>query len=102
MSGAPLMLSIINNSLESGVLSSDVVKLSVDEISEDLANLRTTGEISNDAFLEAGIIQGGLNVLSNMIEQDCSAEEIRNHLKQLTARAQTICSAYPSLSETLE
>ena len=47
MSGAAIMLSIINDSLASGALSSDVVKLSVDEISEDLANLRTTGEISN-------------------------------------------------------
>ena len=50
--------------------------MAAEEISETLANLRSAGEVSNDAFLEAGIIQGGLNVLSNMIEQGCSNDEL--------------------------
>ncbi|HJL64159.1 MAG TPA: hypothetical protein QGF70_01110 [Candidatus Thalassarchaeaceae archaeon] len=95
------MISSINRKLDSNSLTKADVDMAAEEISETLANLRSAGEVSNDAFLEAGIIQGGLNVLSNMIEQGCSNDELSSHLQQLTARTDRICSAYPELEEII-
>jgi len=45
--------------LEEGLLTSESANELAEEMSLHLAALRNAGDISNDAFLEAGVIQGG-------------------------------------------
>ena len=97
--GGSYMLSEIGNRLDGGELSSEEAKEASEEMSLSLAALRSAGEISNDAYLDAGVIQGGISVLSNMIDQGCNKEELLAHLNQLRQRADRICLAHPGLAE---
>ena len=57
-------------------LTSEIVSNEVEFLSETLGNLRDSGEISNDAYLEAGGIQGGLSLIASLIDQEVSDDEI--------------------------
>ena len=59
------------------LLTSQIVSNEVAFLSETLGNLRDSGEISNDAYLDAGGIQGGLSLIASLLEQNVSDEEIR-------------------------
>ena len=78
----------------------------VNEIAEDmsleLASLRNAGDISNDAFLEAGVIQGGISVIANMLAIGANNDEIIFHYQQIKDRAALIVTRYPELEVVLE
>jgi len=78
---------------------------SANEIAEDmsleLASLRNTGDISNDAFLEAGVIQGGISVIANMLATGANNDEITFHYQQIKDRAALIVIKYPELEVVL-
>ena len=86
-----------NDSLTSQIVAKEVVFLS-----ETLGNLRDSGEISNDAYLEAGGIQGGLALIASLIDQDVSDDEIQEGLDQLVVRAFRINTNYPEMDEKIE
>lgn len=86
-----------NDSLTSQIVAKEVVFLS-----ETLGNLRDSGEISNDAYLEAGGIQGGLALIASLIDQDVSDDEIQEGLEQLVVRAFRISTNYPEMDEKIE
>ena len=83
-------------------LTSQIVSNEVEFLSETLGNLRDSGEISNDAYLEAGNIQGGLSLIASLIEQKVSGEEIRMQFEQLSDRAIRICTMYPDMDGKIE
>ena len=83
-------------------LTSQIVAEEVVFLSETLGNLRDSGEISNDAYLEAGGIQGGLALIASLIDQDVSDDEIQEGLDQLIARALRISTNYPEMDEKIE
>ena len=66
-----------------------------EDMSLELASLRNSGEISNDAFLEAGVIQGGISVIANMLASGANNEEIKLHYQQIKDRAALIVTKYP-------
>jgi len=74
----------------------------VEFLSSTLSLLRDSQEISNDEFLEAGLIQGGLNLLSAMISNGAEAEELENQISSLKDRALSICERFPNLDEKIE
>ncbi len=74
----------------------------VEFLSSTLSLLRDTGEISNDEFLEAGSIQGGLNLLSAMISNYAEAEELEIQILSLKDRALSLCERFPNLDEKIE
>tara|TARA_B100001175_G_scaffold316346_1_gene330033 strand:+ start:1281 stop:1571 length:291 start_codon:yes stop_codon:yes gene_type:complete len=96
------MLVEIDRKLAKNSLSAELAREIAEEMSLDLAALRTSGEISNDAFLEAGVIQGGIAVLANMIHSGVNQHEIMTHFQQIQQRATRICLNYPELSESLQ
>ena len=51
--------------LSKGTPTSDIVSAEVIFLSEALGNLRDSGKISNEAYLDAGTIQGGLSIVAN-------------------------------------
>ena len=74
----------------------------IDFLRDTLEVLRATEEISNDAFLEAGSIQGGLSLLINLISQGISQEEANSQLAGLKDRAKTLNDTYPGLDDSIE
>ena len=69
---------------------------------DTLEVLRATEEISNDAFLEAGSIQGGLSVIINLVSQGISNEEANAQLQNLKSRASSLNDKYPDLDGKIE
>jgi len=79
-----------------------MVSNEVEFLSEALGNLRDAGEISNDAYLDAGLIQGGLNLVASLLEQDVSSDEVMKQLEQLTEKARRISDNYPQMDGKIE
>jgi hypothetical protein len=84
------------------LLTSQIVSNEVGFLSETLGNLRDSGEISNDAYLEAGSIQGGLSLIASLIDQEVSDDEIQMQLDQLITRALRISTNYPEMDQKIE
>ena len=84
--------------------SSSVSELNdeVDFLRNTLEVLRVTEEITNDAFLEAGSIQGGLSLLVNLLTQGISDEEANTQLFNLKKRASSLTETYPGLDNSIE
>ena len=96
------MKTSMNRLHEYGLLTSQIVSNEVGFLSETLGNLRDSGEISNDAYLEAGSIQGGLSLIASLIDQEVSDNEIQMQLNQLISRALRISTNYPEMDQKIE
>jgi len=95
------MLKTIESKAAAGTLSSLDASRAASDLSDSLSHLRSSGDISNDAYLEAGVIQGGLTTLSNLIEQGCELSEIELHVANLIQRATSICEIHSDLKAHL-
>ena len=73
-----------------------------DFVRDSLEVLRGTSQISNDAFLDAGTIQGGLSLLLNLISQGISEDEASSQLEGLKSRAHLLEEKYPGLDKKVE
>ena len=82
--------------------SIDDIEMERDFIRDVLEVLRATDEISNDAFLDAGTIQGGLSLLLNLLSQGITVDEASLQLNSLKNRAVTLNQSYPGLDEKVE
>ena len=78
------------------------IKQEMNYLRDTLEVLRATKEISNDAFLEAGSIQGGLSVIINLVSNGISDEEANSQLQNLKSRASSLNEKYPGLDEKIE
>ena len=96
------MLQQLGRLLDQNMLSFEAANEIAEDMSLDLASQRNSGEISNDAFLEAGVIQGGISVLANMVATGVDNSEIMLHFNQIRDRAATICINFPELNTILE
>ena len=74
----------------------------IDYLMDTLEILRATNEISNDAFLEAGSIQGGLSLILNMLSQGISEVEANSQMFRLKERAKSLNGTYPGLDNMIE
>lgn len=83
--------------MAAGTLSSSEAAEAASKLSESLSDLRSSGQISNDAYLDAGVIQGGLTTLSNLIDQGCDISEIQLHFSNLMNKAASICQTHTDL-----
>ena len=73
-----------------------------DFVRDSLEVLRATNEITNDAFLDAGTIQGGLSLLLNLISQGISEDEASSQLEGLKSRARLLEEKYPGLDQKVK
>ena len=97
MSSRETMHNYINNLIGQENITSETIKNEALFLQETLENLRINGAISNDAYLDAGSIEGGLSVIANMIELGIPSAEVQELLRQLLARAGRIDEAHPTL-----
>ena len=100
------MLNIITSLIEivssNKELTSKRVNLEVNYVSNTLELMRDARKISNDAYLDSGSIQGGLSVVSSILEQDIPSEEISLLLDTIFQRAEILNSRYPELNKLIE
>ena len=64
------MKSILERFEDINLLNVDILNSEVNFLKISLEVLRVTSQISNDAFLDAGIIQGGLSLISIITTKD--------------------------------
>ena len=83
-------------------LDSNSVSEEIDFLETALEQLRQQGDITNDAFLAAGAIQGGLAMLGGMIDLGISRGEVQEQLRQLLERADRVSESHPGLDEAIE
>jgi len=68
----------------------DEIKSLRNTISERLVSARDSGDITNDEFLSAGKIEGGMDVIVAMLENEAPSEEIRIHVESIVERIRAI------------
>ena len=96
------MKTILERFEDINLLTVDILNLEVNFLKNTLEVLRVTSQISNDAFLDAGIIQGGLSLISNLLEQGVSVEEANLQLSRLKIKSNALMQTYPELDDMLE
>lgn len=83
-------------------IDATAVRSEVDFLEQSLSELRHDGSISNDAYLDAGAIEGGLAMLANLLDLGIANSEVQDHLRQLRERAGRINEAHPTLDQAVE
>ena len=71
-------------------------------LSNRLEICRLSEEISNDAYLDAGIIQGALEMVANHVEMGVPQTEIHDLLVQQLSRADKLEEKHPGLDSAIE
>ena len=67
-----------------------------------LEQLRIQRTISNEAYLDAGAIQGAIELVANMIDMGVPQTEIQEHLRSTLRRANRIETKHPGLNWAVE
>lgn len=83
-------------------IDASIVRDEIQFLQSTLESLRLDLKISNDAYLDAGAIQGGLSMLSNLIEHGISSDEIQQHLRDILARGVKLDLVHPDLDGAIE
>lgn len=96
------MITSIKSVIQNESLSSNDILSEVEFLSSTLSLLRDSDEISNDQFLEAGSIQGGLNLLCAMISNGAADNEIKLQASSLMVKTESLCSKHQKLDAIIE
>jgi len=95
-----LMNSIIQ-SLQTQKIDEASVLAEVEFIADALDSLRHDGKITNDAYLDAGSVQGGLTMVANLAALGVDQTELQDHLSQIEGRAARLETAHPGLGSAI-
>ncbi len=71
-------------------------------LSRQLDALKYSGKITNDAYLDAGSIQGAFEMIANLIDMGIAQQEIFAKLKEQLSRARKLEAKYPGLNLAIE
>ena len=94
------VLTPISNSILT--IESSAVRELNDSLANALDSLRSEGTISNDAYLDAGAIQGAFEMIAHLIDMGVSQKEIHSQLRQQLDRARNIELKHPGLNDAIE
>ena len=83
-------------------VTADQIRLRIESLVDALDVLRQDGAITNDAYLDAGAIHGGLMMLSNLIEVGIDRTEVKSHMEDLISRAQRVEEVHPGLMASVD
>ena len=86
------MLADVVDAVAKESMDIDEIKSLRNTISERLVSARDSGDITNDEFLSAGKIEGGMDVIIAMLENEAPSEEIRIHVESIVERIRAISS----------
>lgn len=71
-------------------------------LSQQLEILRHNGTITNEAFLDAGAVQGAFELIGTLIEMGVSQKEIHQELRNTLDRAKRLEEKHPGLDFAVE
>lgn len=83
-------------------LDSNSVSREIAFLENALDQLLHSRSISNDAYLAAGAVQGGLALLGDMIDIGITRGEVQDQLRQLLERADRVDESHPGLDDAIE
>ena len=83
-------------------VTADQIRSRIESLVDALDVLRQDGAITNDAYLDAGAIHGGLMMLSNLIEVVIDRTEVKSHMEDLISRAQRVEEVHPGLMASVD
>ena len=96
------METCLNRLLALPHLDSVTVQSELTLLSKRLEATKHDSTISIDAFLAAGVVEGGLGMVSNLLDLGVPQAEARDHVNQLLSRAKRIEAAHPGLDAAIE
>ena len=70
-------------------------------LAQQLETLRINGRITNEAFLDAGAVQGAFELIGTLIEMGVSQREIQQELRNTLDRAKRLEEKHPGLDLSL-
>ena len=71
-------------------------------LAQQLEILRHNGTITNEAFLDAGAVQGAFELIGTFIEMGVSQKEIHQELRNTLDRAKRLEEKHPGLDFAVE
>ena len=84
------------------MVTAEQIRSRIESLVDALDVLRQDGAITNDAYLDAGAIHGGLMMLSNLIEVGIDRTEVKSHMEDLISRAQRVEEVHPGLMASVD
>ena len=84
------MLADVVDAIVKNPIDINEVKSVRNTISNRLIAAKDSGNITTDQFLTAGKIEGGLDVIIAMLENQATTDEIRIHVDSILERIQAI------------
>ena len=78
------------------------IRNEVEFLASRLDMLRQKRQISNEAYLDAGAIQGAFSMIGYLVEMGVPQREIFAELKQQLSRACKLETKYPGLNTAIE
>ncbi|MDA7463460.1 hypothetical protein N8996_01565 [Candidatus Poseidonia alphae] len=78
------------------------MKGEVNYLAGRLEQLRLQRSISNEAYLDAGAVQGAIEMIANMIDMGVPQTEVQGQLRDQLDRAQRLESKHPGLNWAVE
>jgi hypothetical protein len=94
------VLAPISNTIST--IESSAVRALIDSLANALDSLRAEGKITNDAYLDAGAIQGGMMMIANLIDAGIDRSELSEHMKGLISRSVRVEEAHPGIGSAVE
>ena len=84
------MLADVVDAIVKNPMDINEVKSVRNTISNRLITAKDSGNITTDQFLSAGKIEGGLDVIIAMLENQATTDEIKIHVDSILERIQAI------------
>ncbi len=96
------MRSCIDRLMSVPHLTASMVREEAEFITNRLEACRLEGLITNDAFLDAGVIQGALEMIANHLDMGVDFEEVRELFTQQLSRAKRLEEKHDGLDSAVE
>jgi len=96
------MRASLNRLIAEAHIDAVTVRAEAEFLCNTLDEARSKGEISNDAFLDAGVVHGALDNLATHIDLGVSQKEIQQMLREQLSRADRIAEKHPTLDEAVD
>ena len=84
------MLADVVDAVVKNPIDINEVKSVRNTVSDRLISAKDAGNITTDEFLTAGKIEGGLDVIIAMLENEATTDEIKLHVDSILERIQAI------------
>ncbi len=78
------------------------LKQEVAYLAHRLEELRLNRHISNDAYLDAGAVQGAIDLAANMVDMGVPQQEVQQTLRSTLSRAKRLETKHPGLNWAVE